>query len=63
MPMKLVAAPGLEISNEENELLLRLGAEYGIGIGKGFEISPGIAIEFTEDEHATVIGAVFSKKI
>lgn len=42
--------------------LLRLGVEYWFGIGKGIEVTPGIAIDLTEDEHATVIGAVFSKK-
>jgi hypothetical protein len=60
--LKLFAAPGLEIEDDETGALLRLGFEYGFGIGKGFEIAPGVAFDFTEDEHATVIGAVISRK-
>lgn len=60
--LKLFAAPGLEIEDDETGALLRLGFEYGFGIGNGFEIAPGVAFDFTEDEHATVIGAVISKK-
>jgi len=60
--LKLFAAPGLEIEDGENGALLRLGIEYGIGIGKGFSIAPGVAYDITEDEDTTVIGAVFTKK-
>jgi len=39
------------------------GGEEGVsvGIGKGFEIAPGIAFDFTESENSVVVGAVFSK--
>ena len=60
--LKLFAAPGLEIEDGETGALLRLGLEYGFSIGKGFEISPGVAFDFTEGEDATIIGAVVSKK-
>jgi len=61
--LKLFAAPGVAIETAEasSEALLRVGVDYGLGIGKGFEIAPGIAFDFTESENSVVIGAVFSK--
>ena len=60
--LKLFAAPGLAIEEDDTGGLLRLGFEYGFAIGKGFVISPGVAFDFTENEDSILIGAVFSKK-
>ena len=52
----------MEIDDGETGAFLRLGLEYGFGIGKGFAIAPSFAFDFTENEDVTIVGAVFSKK-
>jgi outer membrane scaffolding protein for murein synthesis (MipA/OmpV family) len=55
---KLYAAPGVEYSNDnyETEFLMRLGVEYAFEIGKGFELSPQVDVDFVDGEVVTVIG-------
>jgi hypothetical protein len=58
-PWKVYAGPGLEKSEEGEEPLLRIGAEYGFHMGD-FEISPQVDLDFVEDEALFVIGVVFA---
>ena len=62
--LKLFAAPGVAIETAEHssEALLRLSGEYAFVVGRGFEVAPGIAFDFTDTENSVVIGAVFAKK-
>jgi hypothetical protein len=62
--LKIVAAPGvvLETADGTEEALLRIGAEYGFGIGKGWEIAPAVYYDFTSGDNALVIGAGFAKR-
>jgi hypothetical protein len=54
-----MSGPGLEKSEEGEEPLLRIGAEYGFHMGD-FEISPQVDLDFVEDEALFVIGVVFA---
>ena len=62
--LKLLAAPGMEIdrSNDRGRFLLRIGAEYGFAIGKGFEIAPALNFDLTSDETSVVYGLSFARK-
>jgi hypothetical protein len=62
--LKILAAPGVEVEREDGSdgFLFRVGAEYGFGIGKGFEIAPALNFDFTSDETAIVWGLAFAKK-
>jgi hypothetical protein len=61
--LKLLAAPGMEIdrANDRGRFLLRIGAEYGFAIGKGFEIAPALNFDFTSDENSVVYGLSFAR--
>jgi hypothetical protein len=61
--LKLLAAPGVEVEREDGSdgFLFRIGAEYGFGIGKGFEIAPALNFDFTSDESSVVYGLSFAR--
>lgn len=61
--LKLLAAPGFELEKDsgEKEFVVRLGGEYGIGLGGGYEIAPALNIDITREDTAFVIGATLSK--
>jgi hypothetical protein len=61
--LKLVAAPGVEIEAEDGSesFLVRVGAEYGFGIGRGFEIAPALYLDFTSEDVAIVAGAAIAR--
>ncbi len=58
---KLYAAPGVEFSDEEydTEFLMRVGVEYAFELGKGFEVSPQVDLDFVDGEVVTVLGLTF----
>jgi hypothetical protein len=60
--LTIVTAPGVsrETADGTDEELLRIGAEYGFGIAKGFEISPAVYYDFTSGDDALVVGAGFA---
>ena len=55
---KFYAAPGVEFSDEEHntEFLMRVGVEYAFELGRSFEISPQVDIDFVDGEIVTVLG-------
>ena len=59
---KFYVAPGMEKSSDHGtEGLVRLGAEYAIEIGSGWEISPQLNVDFVDGEDVWVLGALFAK--
>ena len=58
---KFYVAPGIEKSSHCTEGLVRLGTEYAIQIGGGWEISPQLNIDFVDGEDVWVLGAFFAK--
>lgn len=62
--LKLLVAPGIQVQvqDDSGNYLLRLGGEYGFGIGKGFEIAPALNFDFNREEIVTVFGLVFAKR-
>ena len=61
--LKLVAAPGIEIEAEDGseEFLVRVGAEYGFDVRRGFEIAPALYFDFTSEDVAIVAGAAIAR--
>jgi len=61
--LKLVGAPGTWFSSgsASDEIMLRLGGEYGFEIGRGYELAPGLFFDLTQEETAIVYGASFAK--
>ncbi len=61
--LKLVAAPGIEIEAEDGseEFLVRVGAEYGFDVRRGFEIAPAFYLDFTSEDVAMVVGASIAR--
>ena len=62
--LKLFAAPGAELEKKDgsDSFVLRLGVEYGFGIGKKWEVAPALNVDFTSDDTAIVIGVGFARK-
>jgi hypothetical protein len=62
--LKLIAAPGIEITPEyeETNFLVRAGAEYGFDVGYGYELAPALYADITSGEVAVVIGGVLAWK-
>lgn len=58
---KLLAAPGVEDGDHGTEFLFRLGAEYAIEIGEGWEIAPQLSIDFVGGEELGIIGVSLVK--
>jgi hypothetical protein len=60
--LTLVGAPGIELSTTgSDEFLLRLGADYGFEIGRGFEVVPGLYVDLTSSETTLVYGVALAK--
>ena len=61
--LTLVAAPGVEIGAEDgsDDFLVRIGAEYGFDVRRGFEIAPAVYVDFTSDDVTIVFGAAISR--
>ena len=61
--LKLYVAPGVEIETEDgsDSFVVRVGAEYGFDIGKGWEAAPALNFDITSDDTAIVIGVGFGK--
>ena len=60
--LKILIAPGVEFSQDESdEFLVRLGAEYGFDVGKGFEIAPALNFDRTSGETSVVYGVSLAK--
>ena len=61
--LKVLAAPGVEVERADGSdaFLFRIGAEYGIAIGRGFEVAPALNFDFTSDDTAVVYGVSFAK--
>jgi hypothetical protein len=59
---KLYAAPGVEFSDEDydTEFLMRVGVEYAFELGRGFEVSPQVDLDFVDGEVVTVLGLTFA---
>jgi hypothetical protein len=58
---KLYAGPGVEVSEEGSEPLLRVGVEYGFEVGE-MEISPQIDVDFVGGERLLIFGVVFARR-
>lgn len=54
---KLYAGPGVELSEDGSETLLRLGVEYGFRFGD-LEVSPQVDLDFVDGERLFIIGVV-----
>jgi len=61
--LKLLAAPGVNIepADREGEFLVRVGAEYGFGIRRGFEIAPALNFDIASDDVTVVAGAAIAR--
>jgi hypothetical protein len=61
--LKVLAAPGVEVEREDGSdgFLFRIGTEYGIALGRGYEVAPALNFDFTSDETAIVYGVSFAK--
>ena len=57
--LKFFVAPGLKIEAEHDSesFVLRLGVEYGIDVGRGWEIAPAVMVDITNGDDAFVFGA------
>lgn len=53
--LKLLAAPGLEHHEGENEFLVRLGLMYDFEVG-GWTIAPAVNVDFVDSEETYVYG-------
>jgi hypothetical protein len=62
--LKLFVAPGVDFDRPDDKtyFLVRIGSEYGFGIGRGFEIAPALNIDFTSEETSLVYGVSIAKK-
>lgn len=58
---KFFAAPGIEDGHHGSEFLFRLGAEYAIDIGDGWEVAPQLSIDFVDSEKLGIIGVSLAK--
>ena len=61
-PWKFYAGPGFENADEtdENEFLVRVGAEYGFEVGS-WEIAPQVDLDFVDSDAVFVFGVTFGK--
>lgn len=53
--LKLLAAPGLEHHEGENEFLVRLGVGYEFEVGR-WALTPGASVDFVDGDEAYVYG-------
>lgn len=58
--LKLLAGPGVERHEGEEEFLFRLGAMYDFGLGS-WSLTPAINVDFLDGEQAYVYGIYFGK--
>jgi hypothetical protein len=58
-----VAAPGVEIGAEDGseDFLVRVGAEYGFDVRRGFEIAPALYFDITSEDVAIVAGVAIAR--
>jgi hypothetical protein len=59
---KLYAGPGIEFSDDGDEPLFRIGAEYGFHYGS-LEISPQLDLDFVNGERLFVFGLVIAREL
>ncbi|MCK5405927.1 MAG: hypothetical protein KAJ37_00675 [Candidatus Krumholzibacteria bacterium] len=61
--LKLVAAPGVNVKPAERigRGLVRIGAEYGFDVRRGFEIAPAVYVDFTSEDVTIVFGAAIAR--
>ena len=59
---KFYAGPGIEFSDEGDEPLFRIGAEYGFHLGS-FELSPQLDLDFVDGERLFVFGLVIAREL
>jgi hypothetical protein len=62
--LKLYVAPGVNYdpSHGDTYFLVRVGADYGFSLGRGFEIAPSLNFETTSEENAMIYGICLSKR-
>lgn len=58
---KLYAGPGVEVSEEGTEPLVRVGVEYAFEVGE-LEVSPQVDLDFMNGERLFVFGVVFARR-
>lgn len=58
---KFLLAPGVEDGDHGTEFLFRLGTEYAIDVGDGWEIVPQLSIDFVDGEELGLIAVSFAK--
>ena len=58
--LKLVVMPGVEITDDHDEFLFRLGVGYDIAAGD-WVVTPALNVDFVDNEENLVFGVAFGK--
>jgi hypothetical protein len=57
--LKLLAAPGFEHEDGDDDFLIRVGGAYEFEFADRFSVSPSLEVDFIGREHALVYGIDF----